>query len=139
MRGISGAVARPAAVFMTAAWLLIAAAHAQVGHPAKGSWLGYWGPDPKVQRRLVLNLDWRNQSVVGEVNPGPNAAKITRSELDYATWTMTLEAQVPNASGTPEKWVAVGKIENLGSWTNRRYSGTYSQGAEHGTFQVTLH
>ena len=126
---------------LVAAVLMIAAVavYAQVGHPAKGSWLGYWGPDQKVQRRLVLNLDWRNQAVVGEINPGPNAAKITRSDLDYTNWTMTLEAQLPNASGAREKWVAVGKIENLGSWTNRRYSGTYTQGAEHGTFQVTLH
>ena len=130
--------ARLVSVF--AAGILAAAeAYAQVGHPAKGSWLGYWGPDQKTQRRLVLNLDWRNQAVVGEINPGPNAARISRSELDYATWTMTLEAQLPSATGTQEKWVAVGKIENLGSWTNRRYSGTYTQGAEHGTFQVTLH
>ncbi len=114
-------------------------AYGQVGHPAKGSWLGYWGPDQKGQRRLVLNLDWRDRAVVGEINPGPNAAKIIRSDLDYTTWSMTLEAQLPNASGALEKWVAVGKIENLGSWTNRRYSGTYTQGAEHGTFQVTLH
>lgn len=124
---------------LAAAFLIIAAAHGQVGHPAKGSWLGYWGPDPKVQRRLVLNLDWRDRAVTGEVNPGPNAAKINRSDLDYSTWTLTLEAQVPNAKGTPEKWIAVGRIENLGSWTNRRYSGTYTQGEERGTFQVTLH
>jgi hypothetical protein len=117
----------------------MAVAYGQVGHPAKGSWLGYWGPDQKAQRRLVLNLDWRDQAVVGEVNPGPNSGKITHSELDYTTWSMTLEAQMPNASGTLEKWIAVGKIENLGSWTNRRYSGTYTQGTEHGTFQVTLH
>ena len=117
----------------------MAAAWGQVGHPAKGSWLGYWGPEQKVQRRLVLDLDWREQAVTGVINPGPNAAKITRSEVDYATWTMTLESQMPAASGKAEKWVATGKIENLGSWTNRRYSGTYVHGVEHGTFQVTLH
>jgi hypothetical protein len=118
---------------------LATAAYAQVGHPAKGSWLGYWGPDAKVQRRLILDLDWEDQSVVGVVNPGPNAAKITRSVIDYSTWSLTLEAQLPNARGTSEKWVAVGKVENLGSWTNRRYSGTYTHGAETGKFQVTLH
>jgi hypothetical protein len=124
---------------LAAAFLMVAAAYGQVGHPAKGSWLGYWGPDPQVQRRLVLNLDWRDRAVTGEINPGPSAARITRSDLDYSTWTLTLEAQLPNAKGAVEKWVAVGKIENLGSWTNRRYSGTYTQGAEHGRFQVTLH
>ena len=129
---------RYASVFAVAC-LAMVAAHAQVGHPAKGSWLGYWGPDARTQRRLVLNLDWRDRTVTGQVNPGPNAAKITRSDIDYGTWTMTLEAQLPNAKGALEQWTAVGKIENLGSWTNRRYSGTYTQGAEHGTFQVTLH
>lgn len=128
----------PLAALLVAASLAMTA-YAQVGHPAKGNWLGYWGPDAKVQRRLVLNLDWRDRSVVGVINPGPNAAKVTRSVIDYATWNLTLEAQLPNARGTLEKWVAVGKVENLGSWTNRRYSGTYTQGAESGTFQVTLH
>jgi hypothetical protein len=124
---------------MLAAAGLAMAVHAQVGHPAKGSWLGYYGPDPEVQRRLVLDLDWRDQSVVGVINPGPNAARITRSDIDYSTWNLTLEAQLPNATGATVKWVAVGKVENLGSWTNRRYSGTYTHGAETGRFQVTLH
>jgi hypothetical protein len=124
---------------LAVACLSMAVAYGQVGHPAKGNWLGYWGPDAQAQRRLVLNLDWVDQSVTGQVNPGPNAAKITRSDLDYSTWTLTLEAQLPNTKGALEKWVAVGKIENLGSWTNRRYSGTYTQGSEHGNFKVTLH
>lgn len=119
--------------------LLTGSAAAQVGHPAKGSWLGYWGPDQKVQHRLVLNLDWRNRQVTGQVNPGPHAAAVTRTDIDYSTWTMTLETELPDASGKPRKWVATGKLENLGSWTNRRYSGTYVHGAETGTFLLTLH
>lgn len=119
--------------------LLAGTAAAQVGHPAKGSWLGYWGPDQKTQHRMVLALDWRNRQVVGQVNPGPAAAQVTRADIDYATWTMTVEATLPDAAGRGQKWVGTGKIENLGSWTNRVYSGTYVHGAQKGNFKLTLH
>jgi hypothetical protein len=115
------------------------AAVAQVGHPAKGSWLGYWGPNDKTRHRLVLNLDWRNRQIVGQFNPGPGASPVTRADIDYATWTMNVETQLPDAAGRPQKWVGTGKLENLGSWTNRVYSGTYVFGAEKGTFKLTLH
>jgi hypothetical protein len=124
--------------FLAAACLLFVPAFAQVGHPAKGSWLGYYGPDEKTQRRMVLLLDWRSRAVTGQFNPGPKAAPITRADIDYATWTMTLEAQVPGADGKPQRWVGTGKLENLGSWNNRRYSGTYTHGNERGQFKVTL-
>ena len=119
--------------------LVAGAAVAQVGHPAKGSWLGYWGPDQKTQHRMVLNLDWRNRQVVGQVNPGPGATPVTRADIDYNTWTMTLETSLPDAAGHSQKWVGTGKLENLGSWTNRVYSGTYVFGSEKGNFKLTLH
>jgi hypothetical protein len=118
---------------------LAVTAFAQVGHPAKGSWLGYWGPDAKTQHRVVMNLDWRNRAVVGQLNPGPKAVNITSANINYDTWVMTVEADMPKADGRKEKWVAVGKLENLGSWTNRVYSGTYTYGAEKGSFKVALH
>jgi hypothetical protein len=122
-----------------AALLLAGIAAAQVGHPAKGSWLGYWGPGEASQHRLVLNLDWRNRQVVGQANPGPNAAAVTRADIDYATWTMTVEAMLPDASGRGQKWIGTGKLENLGSWNNRIYSGTYVHGSEKGSFKLRLH
>jgi hypothetical protein len=124
---------------LLASLLLAGTATAQVGHPAKGSWLGYWGPDQKTQHRMVLNLDWRNRQVTGQVNPGPGAATITRAEIDYTTWTMTVEASLPDAAGRSQKWVGTGKLENLGSWTNRMYSGTYVHGTEKGNFKLKLH
>jgi len=125
------------AIVMTAA--LAAPVLSQVGHPAKGSWIGFWGPGEKPQRRLVLDLDWRDNQVVGVVNPGPKAAKVKRTQIDYDTWTMTLEADLPDAAGKPTAWKATGKLENLGSWNNRRYTGTYQHGGETGKFLVTLH
>jgi hypothetical protein len=126
------------AAWVAAAMLLVGQAVAQVGHPAKGSWLGFWGPDSKQQHRVVLLLDWRDRALAGFFNPGPKQAPVTRAEIDYDTWTMTLEALVPATDGKPQRWVGTGKIENLGSWTNRRWSGTYTHGNERGSFKVTL-
>ncbi len=41
---------------------------------------------------------------------------------------------MPTGNGRTARYVTTGKIENLGSWTNRRYSGTYELGSERGTF-----
>jgi hypothetical protein len=111
---------------------------AQVGHPAKGSWSGYWGTSDATKKRILLLLDWRNNEIVGTINPGPNAVKIDKAALDVTTWTLTLEAQMPATGGARAPFVTTGKLENLGSWTNRRYSGTYVFGSERGTFTVTL-
>jgi hypothetical protein len=118
--------------------LVAGTAGAQVGHPAKGSWLGYWGPTEREQHRIFLVLDWENREIVGTINPGPNAVPVERAEIDYATWTMTIEAQMPLESGGTAPYVATGKLENLGSWVNRRFSGTYRHGDETGTFLLTL-
>lgn len=121
------------------AWIALAVpAFAQVGHPAKGSWSGYWGPGDTERRRILLLLDWENREVVGTINPGRNAVPIEKVAIDYATWTMTIEAQMPVGDGGTETWVATGKLENLGSWVNRRYAGTYRHADESGTFSVTL-
>lgn len=111
---------------------------AQVGHPAKGAWLGFWGPSEAERRRILLALDWKDRKIVGTINPGPNAIDIDRAEIDYATWTMTIEADMPTKNGEVARYVATGKLENLGSWLNRRYSGTYRHGDETGTFILTL-
>lgn len=113
-------------------------ATAQAGHPVKGSWSGYWGPSEAAKRRILLLLDWRNNEIIGTINPGPNAVEIDKASLDVSTWTLTLEANMPTADGETARYVATGKIENLGSWTNRRYSGTYEFGTERGTFIVAL-
>jgi hypothetical protein len=118
---------------------IVAPALSQVGHPAKGSWIGFWGPGEKDQRRLVLDLDWKDNQIVGVVNPGPKAAKIKRTQIDYENWMLTVEADMPDAAGKPTAWIATGKLENLGSWNNRRYTGTYQFGGESGKFLVTLH
>jgi hypothetical protein len=127
-----------------ALWLMAAVvafalpAAAQVGHPAKGSWSGYWGTSPEHETRILLLLDWVDNRIVGTINPGPQAVKIEKADLDVSTWTLTIEANMPTADGKTARYVATGKLENLGSWTNRTYTGTYQFGAEHGVFKVAL-
>ncbi len=113
-------------------------ASSQVGHPAKGSWSGYWGPGESDRRRFLLLLDWVGNEIIGTINPGPNAVQIDQAELDVSTWTLRIEADMPLSDGTNGRYVATGSLENLGSWTNRRYSGTYRHGDESGTFLLIL-
>lgn len=112
-------------------------ATSQVGHPAKGSWSGFWGPDDSDQRRMLLLLDWAENTISGTINPGRNGVAIDSADLDVADWTLTIEADMP-AGDDMERFVATGTLENLGSWTNRRYSGTYRLGSETGSFSLSL-
>ena len=120
------------------AWLAAAPLWAQLGHPAKGAWSGYWGPGESEQRRVLLLLEWTDNEITGMINPGRYGVEIDRADLDAATWTLTIEADMPLEDGTVGRYVATGKIDNLGSWTNRRYSGAYTHENETGTFLVTL-
>ncbi len=124
--------------FLVASVMFAGLASAQVGHPAKGSWSGYWGTSDADKHRILLVLDWRNQELRGEINPGPNAVKLDKVNLDVDTWTLTFETMMPDATGRKLPFVATGKLSNLGSWTNRKYAGTYSFGPEKGRFTVTL-
>jgi len=126
--------------FLLAGLVATAPAVSQVGHPAKGSWSGYWGPSDTEQRRMLLLLDWEGNRITGTINPGRNGTDIDRAALDASNWMLTLEAEMPaeGGSGRAVPFVATGKLENLGSWTNRRYSGTYRLGDETGSFSLTL-
>jgi hypothetical protein len=125
-------------LLLVAAVAVALPAVSQVGHPAKGSWLGYWGPNDADRNRMLLVLDWEDREIVGTINPGRNAVSVDRANLDVNTWTLTIEADLPREQGGTARWVATGKLENLGSWVNRRYSGTYRHGEETGTFRLTL-
>lgn len=129
---------RPFHSVLMLACLAAAPLWAQLGHPAKGAWSGYWGPGESEQRRVLLLLDWTDNEITGVINPGRNAVEIDRADLDPSTWTLTIEANMPLEDGTVDRYVATGKLDNLGSWTSRRYSGTYTHGDEAGTFLVTL-
>jgi hypothetical protein len=129
---------RSAFLGLLAATTLATAALAQVGHPAKGSWSGYWGTSDASKRRILLVLDWRDRQITGVINPGPNQVPIDKADLEVDTWTLRLEAAMPASGGGKAPFVATGQLTNLGSWTMRTYSGTYTFGTETGRFTVTL-
>jgi len=111
---------------------------AQTGHPLKGSWSGDWGPTPDHRNRVLLLLDWENNEITGVINPGRNAVPLTSATLNVDDWTVRFTAQAPDQNGNMLQYVIEGKLENLGSWTNRRISGTWRHGDEMGDFLVVL-
>ena len=60
---------------------LATAVLSQEGHPAKGTWVGYWGPTA-TENRLVIVMDYDGKNISGAVNPGPNAVPIKLARLD---------------------------------------------------------
>ena len=61
--------------------LLLLSFVAQEGHPAKGTWVGYWGPTA-TENRLVIVMDYDGKNISGAVNPGANAVPIKLARLD---------------------------------------------------------
>lgn len=106
---------------------------AQTGHPAKGSWSGDLVPASGEKARIRLLIDDHNGNLSGTVNPGRNGIDMTKVELDASTWMLTIQATTPEGP-----LVLTGKLSNLGSWTNRKYIGTYTQGSAKGNFEITL-
>ena len=106
---------------------------AQTGHPAKGSWSGELKTASSETTRLRLLIDDHNGELSGAVNPGRNGVEMSSVVLDASTWNLKITAPMPEG-----QLVLDGKLNNLGSWTNRKYTGTYTLGNTRGTFEVTL-
>jgi hypothetical protein len=122
-----------ARLLLLAAWLgLSAAALAQTGHPAKGSWSGDLAA-AGASTRIRLLIDAWNGDLTGTINPGRRGVEMNSVTLDPDSWTLTIRAPMPEG-----ELVLRGTLSNLGSWTNRKYIGTYSLGNESGTFDFTL-
>ena len=107
---------------------------AQTGHPAKGSWAGFLDPvgSDLPDQRIRLLIDDHDGELSAVVNPGRRGVDASRVELDAPSWTLILVAQTPEGALELN-----GTLENLGSWSNRRYHGTYTLGDREGTFSVT--
>jgi hypothetical protein len=119
--------------------LLAAPALAQEGHPAKGTWVGYWGPNG-TENRLVIVMDYDGKNISGAVNPGSNAVPIKLARLDITPGTppakpgdipgepafkLHIEAETKDAKGNSTTIVADGTLRDValpgrvmvGSWT----------------------
>lgn len=120
---------------------LAAAASAQEGQPAKGTWLGYWGPTSTVQSRIVVVMDHDGKAMSGVLNPGPNAVPLKGARLDITPGTPSpkqgvppilpvfkvyFEADAKDAKGNPVAIVAEGTMHNV-ALHNRWIEGTWTQ------------
>jgi hypothetical protein len=110
---------------------------AQEGHPLTGTWSGDWGATADQRARITLVMTWDGKSITGTINPGPEAVTLGRVTVDYAKWTVRIEADGrKDSSGKPVRVLADGKIDALGSW-HRTLSGTWTQAGIKGTFKLT--
>ena len=123
---------------------------AQEGHPAKGTWVGYWGPTLTPQSRIVLVIDHDGKTMSGVYQPGPNAVPMKVARLDITPGTpargvgrgnngqapqvpavlpifkVHFEIDAKDARGNPIAIVADGTMNNV-ALPNRSITGTWSQ------------
>ena len=109
---------------------------AQEGHPLTGTWSGDWSATADKRTRITLVMTWDGKAIAGTINPGPEAMTLGRVTVDYAKWTVRIEADGKDSSGKPVRVLADGRIEALGSW-HRTLSGTWTQAGAKGTFKLT--
>ena len=120
--------------------LLAAPTPAQEGHPAKGTWVGYWGPTA-AQNRVVIVMDYDGKNLTGAVNPGANAVPIKLARLDITpgkpaakpgdppgepAFKIHIEADAKDAKGNSTTIVADGTMQEVGL-PGRSIVGTWTQ------------
>lgn len=136
VKKISGKAGRSMSTRLLLAIITLATALpglSQVGHPAKGSWSGWLGHDSADQQRIRLLIDDHNGELDATINPGRRGVDASTVTLDASDWSLTIEADMPDG-----KLVLDGTLSNLGSWANRKYTGTYTMGGNSGSFDITL-
>ena len=120
--------------------LIAASALPQEGHPAKGTWVGFWGPSES-PNRVVIVMDYDGKNLSGSVNPGSNAIPIKVARMDITpgpppakpgdpvgepTFKLHIEADSKDAKGNSISIVADGTMQDVGL-PNRLLAGTWTQ------------
>ncbi len=115
---------------------------AQEGHPLTGTWYGEYDAG-KQKRDLTLIMKWDGRQTTGTMNPGPDAVSLTSAVLDITPGKPAPEGR-GSTEGTPPIFkvrieaggmVFEGTLQNPVAG-NRRITGTWTRGAERGTFQI---
>jgi hypothetical protein len=114
---------------------LTAIGFAQEGHPLTGVWYGDFGANATQRNHLTIQMQWDGKAVTGIVNPGPDSYPLKVVTLDSSKWTVHMEADGKDEKGTPQHFVADGKLENIGSY-NRTITGTWNYGTTKATFKL---
>ena len=121
---------------LTACLVLPFFALAQEGHPLTGTWSGDWGPTATQRNHLTIVMNWDGNNVTGMINPGPDAVPLASVFLDVTNWTIRLEADAKDPSGSPAHITAEGKLDDIASY-HRKITGTWRQGTAKGDFRIT--
>jgi hypothetical protein len=131
-----------ASILFVAALALAVTAVAQEGHPTTGTWYGdYTSGTTKTDLTVIMNWDGKN--ITGSINPGPNAKPITAAVMNITPGKPAKEGE-QSTQGIPPIFAVrfeadgmtfEGTIKNPVA-VNRQLSGTWSRGAQKGTFQI---
>jgi hypothetical protein len=118
-----------------AAVTITISAVAQEGHPLTGVWYGDWGPSATHRNQITVVMSWDGKNITGLINPGPDSIPLKVATLDSTKWMVHLEAEAKDQKGASVRYVADGKLENIGSY-NRTLKGTWNHGNVKGDFML---
>jgi hypothetical protein len=118
------------------------AAVAQEGYPLAGTWYGDFTTGNQ-KHDLTVIMKWDGRNVTGLINPGPDSRPITSVVMTITPGKAAAEGQ-RSTEGIPPKFhvrfevdgrTFEGMLQNPVAG-NRRLTGTWTRGAEKGTFQI---
>ena len=121
---------------------LAVGAAAQEGYPLAGTWYGDFATGNQ-KNDLTVIMKWDGKSVTGLINPGPNSRPITSAVMTITPGKAAAEGQ-RSTEGIPPLFhvrfevdgrTFEGILQNPVAG-NRRLTGTWTRGAEKGTFQI---
>ncbi len=95
------------------------------------SFIGEFGVTKVNQEPLIVSMDWDGKAITGNVVAAGATMLMTKAALNPNNWTLHIEAE-----GEGTKYVLNGRFENL-TWLARSVIGTYTKGAQKGTFKIT--
>ena len=100
--------------------------------PLTGMWTGEWGSTPEQRNPVTVALTWEGTNLSGTVNPGSEAAAITKGTFAPDTGMVMLEAVANSTGGAkPTNYKIEGKLA-AGSIT-----GTWIENDKKGDFKIT--
>ena len=108
---------------------------AQEGHPLTGSWSGSRSVDGKNSRVLMVMELARDQTISGYVMEQGKRVPLEAVSLDPATWSVTFA--LGSSDGGP-RYTVNATFEDMGSATNRKLVGKWTDGKATGDFSVRL-
>ena len=109
---------------------------AQEGYPLTGTWSGNWNAGDRSSRLLVVIDRSAERVISGYIIENRKRIPLTGASLNPQDWSVMLTAQGQDGDGNKLDITVEGKIENLGSATQRMIVGTWQEGITRGDFKL---